>query len=585
MIHFKFSDQDNRFLFLKPDTEEDINNLDLLVEHINLVDPICYLTTYTGPKYTVDYIYKYVQQSGDLVYYCSIGLWQIIYKFFKEHNIPFDGLLENKFRFKNKIEHTFEEFIDIVDSWGLKFKPRPYQYEAAYNILNWKNSVSQLATRAGKTLISYIIFRYAMEYMGVKNILMIVPAIDLVKQAYNDFKEYAEFFQTECIWGGSKLVESSNLTVGTFQSLIKFLDKSSKKYNPNFFDKFDCLFVDEVHRASAKQINTIISQKFRYNCKISYGMTGTMPKDKSIENYAISALLGGKIQTINPKELIDNGYISDIFINQINLIYNEDDFIIDKYIECAEYGLSKFDLEKNKNGNYDKVKLDDPKFLIKYKKSLGEGLLLIKDKLKKESKNRNEFIKKYIDVINSQIKVSEGTNSLLVEKMLVHFLDKRIDFLCEKILPQCNRNTLILAHHTEYIYYFAEKVKDKFKDRHVLVITGSVSSKKRDKIKNILKEYNDCILIASYGTMSTGLTLSNLCFGVLFESFKSEIVNMQSLGRGLGLVENKDKYIVYDIIDCFPKIINSNKIKLQGLQKIRIYNKFKYNYKKIEYKL
>lgn len=585
MIHFKFSDQDNRFLFLKPDTEEDIKNLDLLVEHINLIDPICYLTTYTGPKYTVDYIYKYVQQSSALVYYCSIGLWQIIYKFFKEHNIPFDGLLENKFRFKNKIEHTFEEFIDIVDSWGLKFKPRPYQYEAAYNILNWKNSVSQLATRAGKTLISYIIFRYAMEYMGVKNILMIVPAIDLVKQAYNDFKEYAEFFQTECIWGGSKLVESSNLTVGTFQSLIKFLDKSSKKYNPKFFDKFDCLFVDEVHRASAKQINTIISQKFRYNCKISYGMTGTMPKDKSIENYAISALLGGKIQTINPKELIDNGYISDIFINQINLIYNEDDFIIDKYIECAEYGLSKFDLEKNKNGNYDKVKLDDPKFLIKYKKSLGEGLLLIKDKLKKESKNRNEFIKKYIDVINSQIKVSEGTNSLLVEKMLVHFLDKRIDFLCEKILPQCNRNTLILAHHTEYIYYFAEKVKDKFNDRHVLVITGSVSSKKRDKIKNILKEYNDCILIASYGTMSTGLTLSNLCFGVLFESFKSEIVNMQSLGRGLGLVENKDKYIVYDIIDCFPKIINSNKIKLQGLQKIRIYNKFKYNYKKIDYKL
>ena len=585
MIHFKFSDQDNRFLFLKPDTEEDIKNLDLLVEHINLIDPICYLTTYTGPKYTVDYIYKYVQQSGALVYYCSIGLWQIIYKFLKEHNIPFDGLLENKFRFKNKIEHTFEEFIDIVDNWELKFKPRPYQYEAAYNILNWKNSVSQLATRAGKTLISYIIFRYAMEYMGVKNILMIVPAIDLVKQAYNDFKEYAEFFQTECIWGGSKLVESSNLTVGTFQSLIKFLDKSSKKYNPKFFDKFDCLFVDEVHRASAKQINTIISQKFRYNCKISYGMTGTMPKDKSIENYAISALLGGKIQTINPKELIDNGYISDIFINQINLIYNEDDFIIDKYIECAEYGLSKFDLEKNKNGNYDKVKLDDPKFLIKYKKSLGEGLLLIKDKLKKEYKNRNEFIKKYIDVINSQIKVSEGTNSLLVEKMLVHFLDKRIDFLCEKILPQCNRNTLILAHHTEYIYYFAEKVKDKFKDRHVLVITGSVSSKKRDKIKNILKEYNDCILIASYGTMSTGLTLSNLCFGVLFESFKSEIVNMQSLGRGLGLVENKDKYIVYDIIDCFPKIINSNKIKLQGLQKIRIYNKFKYNYKKIEYKL
>mgnify|MGYP007057680896 CR=1 FL=1 len=69
----------------------------------------------------------------------------------------------------------------------------------------------------------------------------------------------------------------------------------------------------------------------------------------------------------------------------------------------------------------------------------------------------------------------------------------------------------------------------------------------------LLKDNNNCILIASYGVMSTGITLSNLCYGVLFESFKSDVINMQSLGRGLGLSEMKDKYIVFDVIDCFNK--------------------------------
>ena len=259
MLHFNFSDTDNRYLFLKCDFTEDEyyeeyerdvkkyvrhHVFDGLKKHINLVDPICYLPTYSGPHFTQDFIWDYIQPSGNRILWCSIGLWQVIYKFCKEHNIPYDGLDPN--RFKRKMQHTFEEFKEIVDSWNLAFNPRPYQYEAAYKIITWKKSVSQLATRAGKTLISYMIFRYMMEYMGVKKILMIVPSVDLVKQAYNDFSEYGEFFNTECIWSGGKLVESANLTVGTFQSLIKYLDRKGKKYDPSFFNGYDCVFVESV---------------------------------------------------------------------------------------------------------------------------------------------------------------------------------------------------------------------------------------------------------------------------------------------------------------------------------------------------
>lgn len=580
MIHFVFSEQDTRYLFLKPDGPDDIKKLKLLKEHINLTDPICYLPTYSGPPFTQDFLFEYTQPSGQIVYYCAIGLWQEIYKFFKSNNVEFDGLMDHQHFFKRKLKHSFEEFKTIVDSWGLKFPPRPYQYEAAYKILEWKQSVSGLATRAGKTLIAYIIFRYCIEHLGAKRILMVVPSIDLVKQGYTDFSEYAEFFKTECVWGGGKLVESANLTIGTFQSLIKFLDKKSKKFNPSFYDGYDIVFVDETHRATAAQMKQIISQPFMKDVKIAFGMTGTIPPEKTISFYCLKTLLGATIQQITPKELMDAGYISPVNIKQIRLNYKDIDKQRELFIKCAEYGLSEFATQKveRKSGKIvnEKIKLQNPEFQIQYVKNLPFGIENLKWQFyNKEDKNTYDT---WIKTLKSYIKMSSSTNSLVIERMMAHFMTERIEYLCNYILPKCDRNTLILAHHTEYIRYMTNIVKERFPNRHIELITGSVDSKERDRIKNVLKEHNDCILIASYGVMSTGITLSNLCFGVLFESFKSNVVNMQSIGRGLGLSSLKSEYVLYDVIDCFDRKLISNKIYLQGLAKIKIYEENKYKY-------
>jgi len=597
MIHFKFSDTDSRYLFLKCDLtpdeyinvfEKDVKKwvkhhvFDLLKKHINLTDPICFLPTYKGPRFTQDFIFDYVQTSGQQLLWCSIGLWQVIYKFLKTNKIPYDGLDPD--RFKRKMKHSFNEFKEIVDSWNLSIKPRPYQYEAAYKIIQWNKSLSQLATRAGKTLISYMIFRYCMEYLGVKKILMIVPSIDLVKQAYDDFNDYAEFFNTECIWSGGKLVESANLTVGTFQSLIKFLDRSNKKYNPHFFDDFDCVFVDEVHRATAAQIKNIISQPFMNKVKIAFGMTGTLPQEKTIERYCLHALIGAKIQEITPRELMDEGYISDIEINQFRINYvNDLDSQKKLFIKCAEYALSPFveveKITKQNKKKKEKVLLKNPEFLIQYEKQFPYGLLLSKREIyNNQDLNDKEKEDKYIELLMKQIKDSTSTNNLVVEKMMIHFMSKRIDILCNDILSICPYNTLVLAHHTEYLMYVADEIKKRMPDKIVCIIHGKTKSKERDAIKQTLKENNNCILVASYGCIGTGITLSNLCFGVLFESFKSGTINMQSLGRGLGLSKLKDKYIVYDFIDCFDESISTKSIYRQGLEKIKIYKKNKYDY-------
>ena len=158
------------------------------------------------------------------------------------------------------------------------------------------------------------------------------------------------------------------------------------------------------------------------------------------------------------------------------------------------------------------------------------------------------------------------------------FMDEIINILCNDVLSICPYNTLVLAHHTEYLLYVADEIKKRMPDKIVCIIHGKTKPKERDAVKEILKNNNNCILVASYGCIGTGITLSNLCFGVLFESFKSGTINMQSLGRGLGLSKLKDKYIVYDFIDCFDESVSIKSILKQGKEKVKIYENNKYDY-------
>jgi hypothetical protein len=57
---------------------------------------------------------------------------------------------------------------------------------------------------------------------------------------------------------------------------------------------------------------------------------------------------------------------------------------------------------------------------------------------------------------------------------------------------------------------------------------------------------------------------------------------MQSIGRGLGLSPLKDKYILYDFIDCFNYTCSTRSIYRQGVEKINIYEENKYNYKVVD---
>jgi type I site-specific restriction endonuclease len=163
--------------------------------------------------------------------------------------------------------------------------------------------------------------------------------------------------------------------------------------------------------------------------------------------------------------------------------------------------------------------------------------------------------------------------------MMVHFMERRITYLID-ILKECPNNTLILAQHTEYIKYVANELRIAFPDRPIVEVYGS--SKQRKYAKTIFKENDNAIMVANYAIMGTGITLNNLCYGVLFESFKSDVINRQSIGRGLGLSDIKDTYILHDIVDIFDNVYATKTLYNHAVQRQNIYKEQQFPFEIID---
>jgi superfamily II DNA or RNA helicase len=76
-----------------------------------------------------------------------------------------------------------------------------------------------------------------------------------------------------------------------------------------------------------------------------------------------------------------------------------------------------------------------------------------------------------------------------------------------------------------------------------------VEAKERESVRKITETEENAIIVASYGTFSTGVSIRNLHNIVFASPSKSKIRNLQSIGRGLRLGNNKEKATLYDIID------------------------------------
>jgi len=115
-------------------------------------------------------------------------------------------------------------------------------------------------------------------------------------------------------------------------------------------------------------------------------------------------------------------------------------------------------------------------------------------------------------------------------------------------------------------------------DRKVFFIHGGVDTEERELVREITEKESNAIIVASYGTFSTGINIRNLHNIVFASPSKSRIRNLQSIGRVLRKGKNKTKATLYDISDDCTYNSRKNYTLNHLIERIKIYNEEQFNY-------
>ena len=165
---------------------------------------------------------------------------------------------------------------------------------------------------------------------------------------------------------------------------------------------------------------------------------------------------------------------------------------------------------------------------------------------------------------------------------------EEMDFLCgysrrntfiRNLALSQTRNTLVLFQfvekHGKILY---DLISSSSRDRKVFFVHGGTETHQREEIRKITEQEKNAIIIASYGTFSTGINIRNL-YNIVFASpTKSRIRNLQSIGRGLRIGEEDVRCNLYDIGDDMSWKTKKNYTLEHMVERIKIYADEQFDY-------
>ena len=157
--------------------------------------------------------------------------------------------------------------------------------------------------------------------------------------------------------------------------------------------------------------------------------------------------------------------------------------------------------------------------------------------------------------------------------------EKRNNFI-KNLAIDLKGNTLILysrvESHGQILYEMINNSVDK--SRKVFFVHGGVDAEERELVREITEKEKNAIIVASYGTFSTGINIKRLHNVIFASPSKSRIRNLQSIGRVLRKGRDKVKAKLYDIADDLTKGSRKNYTLNHFIERIKIYVKEQFNY-------
>ena len=225
-----------------------------------------------------------------------------------KHNLKFSKIDKNYFASRSWPKGHPAEGEPII--------LRDYQVETVNNFLENPQALQEVATGAGKTIITAVL-SHVTEKLG--RTLVVVPNKSLVTQTEED---YVNCGLDVGVYFGDRKELGRTHTICTWQSL-NILDKKSKNYDDvlslaEFLEGVETIIIDEVHQAKADVLKRLLTQNLK-NAPIRWGLTGTIPKEQ-FEFQSILASIGPVIGNISAKELQDKGVLSQCHVNIVQLM-------------------------------------------------------------------------------------------------------------------------------------------------------------------------------------------------------------------------------------------------------------------------
>ena len=198
---------------------------------------------------------------------------------------------------------------------GKPIKLRDYQVDVINNFFANPQCLQEVATGAGKTLITSVLSHRCEPYGRT---IVIVPNKSLVTQTEADYKNLG--LDVGVYFGDRKEFNKTH-TICTWQSLNNMFKNTKNGVAEvtiqDFLTGVVCIMVDEVHMAKAEVLKTMLTGVMGM-IPIRWGLTGTIPKEP-FEFFALRVSLGEVVGTLSASELQDQGVLANCEVNIIQL--------------------------------------------------------------------------------------------------------------------------------------------------------------------------------------------------------------------------------------------------------------------------
>jgi superfamily II DNA or RNA helicase len=219
---------------------------------------------------------------------------------------------------------------------GQPIELRDYQVETINNFLENPQCIQEVATGAGKTIVTAVLSKMCEKYGRT---IVVVPNKSLVIQTEEDYKNIG--LDVGVFFGDRKEIHKTH-TIATWQSLNSLEKKAKDGLNQeeqaSLLDNVNTIIIDEVHQAKADVLKRLLGQQFA-KCAIRWGLTGTVPKAK-YEFEALRCSIGEVINKISAKDLQDKGILSKCHVNIMQIVDHTE---FRSYQEELKYLMSNAD--------------------------------------------------------------------------------------------------------------------------------------------------------------------------------------------------------------------------------------------------